>query len=280
MTMGKVLLAAGAAAVLALGLYAVLIEPQRLVITRWTVETEKWGDQKPLTIALISDLHAIWPWMTPGHLEKIVSTANAQKPDLILLLGDYVGTHPYGRQLQPENGVAPLKKLSASCGVFAVYGNHDIRYGHGWPEALAATGISVLQNEARPIDCNDRKFWGAGLAELWWQKQDIARTLAQVSDSNPVIMMMHNPDAFPDIPASVSLSAAGHTHGGQVRFPFIGAIPSVVPSKYGLRYLHGHIIEDGKDLVVTSGIGASGLPVRFLTPPEIALVTLQGGGGP
>ncbi len=259
-----------------LGLYAACIEPFTLKVVRWTVPTEKWGAQAELNILLMSDTHVIWPSMTPAHLQQIVREANALKPDLILLLGDYVGTHPFGLQVDPAEGVAPLKNLSAPCGVYAVIGNHDMHPPLGWPEALAAAGIPVLENQARAVTCGGRSFWVAGLEDIWWQHADSAKAMGAITGRNPVIMMTHNPDSFPDMPSSIALGVAGHTHNGQIRFPFIGAVEAVIPSKYGKRYLYGHINEDGKDYVVTGGLGMSGLPLRFLAPPELALVTLKG----
>ena len=84
--------------------------------------------------------------------------------------------------------------------------------------------------------------------------------------------MTHNPDVFPDVPARVALTLAGHTHGGQVRFPFVGA--PVVPSRFGPRYAQGLVTEGGRHLFVTSGLGTSIFPVRFRVPPEIALLRL------
>ena len=256
------------------GFYASFIEPFTLKTVTWLVDTKKWPYQHEIKIALLTDTHMIRPWMTAHHLEKIVEETNKLHPDLTLLLGDYVGTHRLGFQLKPEEGLAPLKALSASCGVYAILGNHDLHGSKGWPEALTKTGISVLQNQAVPVNCHGNRFWVAGLEELWWQHADITKTLAQVTDSNPIIMMMHNPDSFPNIPQSVALSVAGHTHGGQVKIPFYGPVASVIPSKYGTRYVYGHIIEEGKDLVVSSGLGMTALPIRFLTPPEISVVTL------
>lgn len=262
-------------AITLLGLYATCVEPFRLNVAEWTVETPKWDGQPEIRIALISDVHIIRPWMTPAHLERIVRRANELKPDLILLLGDYVGTHPFGFQIDPGTGVAPFAKLSAPCGVYAVPGNHDIHGPPGWLEALAKTGVPVLQNKALPVVCGDQHFWVAGLEEMWRQHSDIGKTLAQVTNADPVILMTHQPDAFVKVPQSVALTVAGHTHGGQVRFPFIGAVEAVIPSRYGKRFIYGHIVEDGKDLVVSSGLGMTGLPIRFMTPPEITMITLK-----
>jgi predicted MPP superfamily phosphohydrolase len=94
-----------------------------------------------------------------------------------------------------------------------------------------------------------------------------------VPQDEPVLLLTHNPDVFPDVPARVTLTLAGHTHGGQVALPILGR--PVVPSRYGQRYADGLVMEDGRALFVSSGIGTSILPVRFRVPPEIAIVTLS-----
>ncbi|MFA7275952.1 MAG: metallophosphoesterase [Pseudobdellovibrionaceae bacterium] len=262
----------------AVGIYAVCIEPFRLVITNWTVETPKWQDNPPLKIVLIADTHAKFPSMTEAHIESIVERANAQNPDLILLLGDYVATHPFGLALTPEEGTSPYKKLKAPCGVFAIVGNHDLHPEEqeiGWVDALAATGIPVLRNDTRRLTCEGKTFWIAGMDEWRMGHPDMSKTLQKITDQDPVIMMTHDPDAFAYMSARVALTVAGHTHGGQILIPFYGPVPFVIPSKFGLRYVYGHIQEEGKYLVVTSGLGMTGIPARFLRPPEIAVVTLK-----
>jgi predicted MPP superfamily phosphohydrolase len=94
-----------------------------------------------------------------------------------------------------------------------------------------------------------------------------------VSDDAPVIVFMHNPDLFPEIPARVTLTLAAHTHGGQVRLPFVGR--PIVPSIYGQRYAAGHVVEDGRHLFVTTGLGTSIIPVRFLVPPVVDILELR-----
>jgi len=105
-------------------------------------------------------------------------------------------------------------------------------------------------------------------------EDDVARALAAVTDSSPVIAITHNPDVFPQIQPRVALTLAGHTHGGQVRLPLIGA--PIVPSDYGQRFAAGHIVEGGRHLFVSTGLGTSDLPVRLGVPPTIFLLTITG----
>ena len=94
-----------------------------------------------------------------------------------------------------------------------------------------------------------------------------------VPDDAPVLLLSHDPDPFPGVPERVALTLAGHTHGGQVAIPLLRR--PFVPSRYGERYVRGHVVEDGRHLYVSSGIGTSGLPVRFLRPPEVVSLTLR-----
>jgi uncharacterized protein len=117
-------------------------------------------------------------------------------------------------------------------------------------------------------------LWVAGLSDLWTGHHDLDAALSVVKDDGaPAILLTHNPDVFPRVPRRVTLTLAGHTHGGQVRLPFIGA--PIVPSAFGKRYAAGHVVEDGRHLFVATGVGTSILPVRFRVPPAITLLTLM-----
>lgn len=262
-----------------LGLWATCIEPFRLRVTEHTIKTPKWAYNKPIKIIILADPHMIWPWMTQRHLSKIIKKTNGLKPDLVLLLGDYVGDHMFGRQLYAPDAIKPFENLSAPCGVFAVLGNHDMRrkenHTSDWPKAMRESSIPVLDNMVSTITCNGDKVNIAGIEDWWYGKPDIKKALGNTNSQFPTIFMTHNPDAFPDVPSDIALTVAGHTHGGQVRFPFIGALPAVIPSQYGDKYAYGHIHENGKDLFVSGGLGMTGLPIRFLNPPEIAVIHLK-----
>jgi predicted MPP superfamily phosphohydrolase len=91
-----------------------------------------------------------------------------------------------------------------------------------------------------------------------------------------VLLLSHDPDVFPRVPARVALTLAGHTHGGQVAVPLLRR--PTLPSRFGERYARGHIVEGGRHLLVTSGVGTSGLPVRLFAPPEVLVVTLRAAG--
>ena len=139
----------------------------------------------------------------------------------------------------------------------------------------SANGIRVLENTAARVDTPAGPVWVAGVSDLWTGQPDLSAALSAVKEERQlVILLTHNPDVFPKVPAPVHLTLAGHTHGGQVRLPLVGA--PVVPSAYGQRYAAGLVVEGGRSLFVTSGVGTSILPVRFGVPPEVAVLVLRG----
>lgn len=260
---------------LVLGLWAFFIEPSRLEVVEVTVTPRTWPRaQSGLKVAVVSDLHIGAPFVDAKAITRMRETIDAWRPDLVLIAGDLlVGHEPGATFVPPDDAAAMLKGWSAPLGVWAVLGNHDWWVdGEGTTRALEANGVRVLENQAVPLDARGGRVWLAGLADVWTRKTDAAKALAQVTDEAPVIAFTHNPDVFPEMPPRFDVVFAGHTHGGQVKLPVVGAL--VVPSKYKQRYARGVVVEDGRTLFVTSGVGTSVMPVRFRVPPEVALVTL------
>ena len=155
-------------------------------------------------------------------------------------------------------------------------GNHDWRHGAGEvSRALESVGIRVLEDQSVRIQSGRCRFWLSGISDFWRGPHDVEAALAPVTEGATILAFTHNPDVFPHIPSSVSLTVAGHTHGGQVYLPLLGR--PIVPSRYGQRYAIGHIVEDGRHLFVSSGLGTSIIPVRFLVPPEVSVLQLRSG---
>ena len=224
---------------------------------------------------MLADLHVGSPFNGPDKLDRVIARTGQAHPDLILLAGDFVIHGVRGGTFTPPEQIATaLRQLSAPLGVWAVLGNHDWWFDAPRVRAaLEAVGIPVLDDTAIAIGSPSCDFWLVGISDYWEGRHDVTGALAQVTDEAPVLAFTHNPDVFPDVPARVSLTIAGHTHGGQVYIPFFGR--PVVPSKYGERYAIGHIVEDGRHLFVTPGLGTSIIPVRFLVPPEISVLTVR-----
>ena len=265
--------------ILLLGLlifWGFFIEPNRLVLRQQTIQIENWPQElNGLRIAVIADIHAGAPFIDDKKLRLIVQRTNELRPDLIVVLGDYMtGNGWVRRTMEPEVFAAVLKDFSAPLGVYSVLGNHDWWYGGKKVRgALEQNGIRVLEDEVAQLNTRGTSLWLAGLADLWTRPQHIEETVSKVPEGAPVIALTHNPDIFPRLPQRVPLLLAGHTHGGQVRFPLIGSV--VHSTKVGERYETGHVFENNHHLFVTTGIGTSILPVRFGVAPEIVLLTVN-----
>jgi predicted MPP superfamily phosphohydrolase len=272
----KYLLLAAIVAGAVSGLWAFWWEPASLRLLEREVAVHGWHpDHDGLRLAIMADIHVGSPYRGLDAIRAMVDAANAAEPDLVVLLGDYVIHNVVGGSFVPPEPLADeIKRLRAPFGVFAVLGNHDWWYdGARVRGAFEAAGIRVLENEGARIYVRDNAFWIAGIADLETRGDRAAETIEALNDGAPILAITHNPDVFPSIPRYVSLTLAGHTHGGQVNLPLLGRL--VVPSKYGDRYAYGLIEEHGKKLFVTGGVGTSILPIRFRVPPELVLLTLR-----
>ena len=261
---------------LALGLagWAFWLEPASLRNQDYHVTLQRWPSEcDGLRVAILADLHVGSPYKGLEALEAVVDLAEQAKVDLVLLAGDFV-IHGVvgGNFVTPEASAKVIGRLSAPA--FAVLGNHD-----WWLDAervstaLEQQGIPVFEDSAQEIVIASCRFWLAGVSDLWEGPHDIEAALAPIPANAPTLLFTHNPDIFPRVPDRVAITFAGHTHGGQVYLHGIGR--PIVPSEFGERYAIGHIVEDGKHLFVSPGIGTSILPVRFLVPPEISIVRLN-----
>jgi predicted MPP superfamily phosphohydrolase len=277
-------LALAAAVLIAGGAFAVKafwLEPRSLVVTRADIGVPQWPvDARPLQVAVLADIQPAGPHLTAERVAEIVAQVNALAPDLVVLLGDYVSLMRLSTShVPPKATAAVLARLQAPLGVHAVLGNQDWWLdGRYLRRLLEDAGIKVYENEARQIEtAAGERLWIAGLADLSSRRADLPGTLAQVTDAAPVILLSHSPDVFPEVPERVALTLAGHTHGGQINLPFLGRL--FVPSRFGQRYAYGHIIEGGRQMFVSSGIGNAIVPARYGVPPEIVLLRV-GAPGP
>jgi predicted MPP superfamily phosphohydrolase len=256
--------------------WALWFEPRRLVLREVPLELPGWPQPLVgLRVALMSDLHIGSPYWTLERLETLVEATNRERPELVLLAGDFLINGVLGGQwVDPESIARVLGGLRAPLGSVAVLGNHDWwNDGARVRRALEREGIVVLENQALALTRQGRRFFIAGLADQMTRRVALEQTLRQVPPGEPLLVLAHEPDIFPQIDARVSLTLAGHTHGGQVWLPLLGRL--VVPSEYGQRYAAGHIVEDGRHLFVTTGVGTSIWPLRFGVPPEVVLLTLR-----
>jgi predicted MPP superfamily phosphohydrolase len=230
------------------------------------------ADAAPLRVAFVSDIHVAGPDMPPERLGRIVAQVNALDPDIVLIAGDLVSdkrtaTHVYS----PEQIVAPLAGLEAPLGVIAVPGNHDHWFDMpGLAAELDRHGIALLANEAMQAG----PLVIGGLDDDYTGRADVPATLAAMDRLQGArIVLSHSPDPFPSLPRSVPLMLAGHTHCGQIAYPWGGAPAHL--SDYGDRYGCGRVDENGKTLVVGAGLGTSLIPMRLFTQPTIWLIELR-----
>jgi predicted MPP superfamily phosphohydrolase len=253
-------------------------------VVTYRITPDGWPPGLRLRLVLVSDIHACEPFMGPDRIAAICRQANGLGGDLILLLGDFLSGMRFGSPVPAEAWASAIRPLSAPLGVHAILGNHDwfddpnaMQAGSGPTmvhRALAGLGIPVYDNRAVRMEKDGHAFWLAGLADQLGPRpglDDLPGTLTTVSDDAPVILMAHEPDIFPSVPARVAVTLSGHTHGGQIRI--LGFAP-VVPSRFGTRYLYGHIVEDRRHLVVSGGLGTTLLPLRLGSPPELTIVEL------
>lgn len=263
---------------------AFLLASGEPLITQYNLATPKWPeDYPPLNIVFLSDLHVGSHGMTLRHLDNVVLRVNSLKPDLVLLGGDYLNEEGgiNGPYIPPDQIAAHLKNLKPNLqhGIVGVHGNHDAFDKAGVVKAFTENGITLLENDVIQFSMQDgagKKFYVAGLADDLTGKIDLRGTFDKMSEPEPVIMLEHNPVAFnsmynfSDRPV---LTLCGHTHAGQIDFPFrkyLG-LPGGAPWKYVL----GHRRVDGNDLIVSSGLGTSGIPMRLNCPARIVQVTLR-----
>lgn len=262
--------------------YVYFIEPNRLVVKEVSLEVPNWNRElNGFKLAAISDIHGGSNTITEEKLQYITQQINAQNPDIIVMLGDFVSqVHDTGTSIQNRDLKMPvetiaqnLKGLQAKYGVFVVIGNHDWWYDEkDCRRAFENVGFTVLENETKSFEINNKIVTVLGIEDFWRRRKvEVKDVLDQLPSQENIIGITHNPDSFDQTPEVLSILLAGHTHGGQVNFPFIGA--PIIPAKK--EYSAGHIVKGGRNLFVTTGIGTSGLPFRFRVPPEIVVMNLS-----
>lgn len=267
--MGGVGLAAGLGT--AGAAYAFEVEPEQIGVERLTIPLERLPAAfDGLTVAQLSDLH-LGPYVTEEHIQTAVRLTNQLHADLIVLTGDLVNSS--WRYIVPCTEI--IGALAAPLGVYAVLGNHDYWVGflNLMLDSLKRTGITVLRNQTVPLTRGRSTLYLVGIDDLWLELANLRRALERVPYNACKLALMHEPD-FADVAAQadIDLQLSGHSHGGQVRLPFLG--PLILP-RYGEKYPMG-LARAGNftQVYTTRGIGVLPPGVRFNCPPEITLVTL------
>lgn len=261
---GPGLFGAVAALVWLVVVYGSFIEPRLLTVRRYDVRMGDGG--RELTIALISDTH-LGQYRHREWLEKVVSRIDALGPDLVIVDGDMVSTAAGLEEL------APLADLRSRYGTYAALGNWDYHVGAvDVRKRVESYRVEVLTNESVPLTVGGAPLRLAGLDDVRYGKPDIDAALREVPEGVPTILIAHNPDAAPLAESrGVDLVLAGHTHGGQVRLPFLGPVPHM-PVAIGQQFDEGLFFFGPTRLFITPGVGESGPRARLFDPPEISFL--------
>jgi predicted MPP superfamily phosphohydrolase len=267
--------------------YGLLIESRRLDVIDVPLRLRGLPPElEGLRAVQITDVHH-GPFLSLARVRAVVDAANELRPDLVLLTGDYV--HASDAYIRPV--VAELARLRPKIGTLAVLGNHD------WLEGVEQTreefvrwGIPLIDNDRRVLT-PDRRLVGAapvglaicGVGDYKEDQPDYRKALSGLPEGMPRVLLSHNPDAAeePELTGSglrVDLIVSGHTHGGQVCLPLVGA--PVIHSRYRQKYRRGLVAGPICPVFVCSGVGTIGVPVRFGVPPELAVLEFRAARSP
>ncbi|KAA3665491.1 MAG: metallophosphoesterase [Chloroflexi bacterium] len=251
--------------------YGKEIEAKQLVVEHIQIRVKNIKTAlEGFRIVQLSDIH-LYPYTQLDFVQETVTIANSLQPDLIVLTGDYV--------LQTAEAifeVAPvLASLNAKYGVFSILGNHDL-----WTDAeivrlgLKEQRLPLLENEGIGLTVNGEPIYLAGVADGWGGQPDLSLALGKVQSEALTILLAHEPDLADQfsMDGRISVQLSGHSHGGQVRLPLIGA--PILPY-LGQKYDQGLYKVNDMWLYTTRGIGLLA-PVRINCPPEITEITLLG----
>lgn len=231
--------------------------------------------EAPLTCVVLADLHVGSHAGDLDRLAAIVAEVRAGGPGLLLLGGDYVNMQFFGGgRVRPEEVAEILAPLARAVPTAAVLGNHDAEYGAAHvARTLEEQGIPVLCNALRTLATNAGDVDVVGLEDYRTGQRDVAGLLGSLRRPSRTLVLAHDPASFEDVPAGVIATVSGHTHGGQIRLPLVGAM--VNASAAPLRWSLGHVVEKDRHLVVSAGLGTSGLPLRLNCPPEIVELLIE-----
>ncbi len=248
-------------------IWTIKIEPSMLTVREYRVKDK---DLAGIKIVYAADFHV--GKKHTARLARVVDLINAQKADIVLLGGDFVKGHKEKSTLPIELIAYELSHIKSDYPVYTVLGNHDMWVGGDKiQKVLEKNGIKVLRNSNDFVNVKDKKIYIAGIEDLTTGFPN--QNKAFENTEKPVILLSHQPDIFPKAWEDANIILAGHTHGGQVVFPIIGAL--LVPSAYGQKFRSGYIEENNKKMIVTKGLGTSILPIRFNCKPEINVILFE-----
>jgi predicted MPP superfamily phosphohydrolase len=232
--------------------------------------------KRPLRIAFLSDFHTGSHTDDVVRLTAILTEAATHTPDLVLFGGDYMNMHlTGGGRVPPHTVAAMLARLDGPLGRIAILGNHDYIYGEDdVAAALRGRGITVLDHERRTVTFEGHAIDVVGVPDAHVVRDEAKELMAALRPDRPTIVLAHDPMWFADVPAGPFLTLSGHTHGGQIKLPGVGILKN--SSTAPLHWSHGLVVEGGRTLYVSAGLGTSIIPLRIGVPPEFAILDVSG----
>ena len=247
-----------------------VVQPRRLSVHDVPLAVPGWpAELDGLRVAVVGDVHVGSPWFGLDRVRSIVQRIADARPDLVLLLGDYMVDVTFGVHHDPRDVAQALSGLKDVAPVVGVLGNHDWDAdGVRVRTALEDAGLPMLEEQA--VAVLDGRLWIAGVGDLWRRKPSVPKALTDVPAGAPVVLLTHNPDVVVKVPPHVPLVLAGHTHGGQVRL--FGQVLHRISKRTGNRWSHGWYPSDR--LYVTPGLGTSKWPIRNVVP-EVPVLVLR-----
>ncbi len=245
--------------------YGIFLAPKRIKISRYR-ESIGASPSVWLKVAFISDLH-LRPKKGMSWVEKIVTKLQTEKPDLLLVGGDMVVHDAIDIQ-----AFEPIKNLATTYGAFFILGNHDYQDNPKLiSQRLSSCGLHNLINTGISLNVQGKELRLSGADDGFYGTSN--SSILQRQDNNPHLVLIHEPDLIQDIPeGQTDLALAGHSHGGQIRFPFIGALH--VPSVFGRKADIGRKIIKGIPTIISGGLGEVGCRARLFNSPEIVIIEL------
>lgn len=259
--------------------WGVVIEANSLTVSYVDFRLKEWrADAPEVRMVVLSDLHIDAGERGEKRLREITDAVSALKPDVIVMLGDFVNGYSAEQSLEPEKIAAELGQLTRHGAVYYVLGNHD--YYHGGRkihEAFQKKGLIPLEGQSATLKLRNKELLQiSGLRDAASFRVKPHHVPPRLRPAVPQIVLTHSPAAYSVISARASLILAGHTHGGQVCLP--GGYPLSASHGCSRRMMRGGFYaEKGHaPMYVTRGIGTSFLPIRLFCPPEIVCFRLKG----
>lgn len=251
-------------------LYSKYIEPYNLIVKEYKIENKEIPQSfDGIKIVHFSDIH-IGSTVNNKYLNKVVNLINKQKPDIVIFTGDMIDKRKNLTDTEIEDIKNTLSKIKSNLGNYAITGNHDIKHLNDFKKIMD-TNFTILDNEEKLI----------------YYKENIPISLVGLSDSSETkinyevlekennyykIIICHEPDEYKKISNyNFNIMLSGHSHGGQVRLPFIGKIYTPIGAK---TYYDEYYKLNNKEIFISNGIGTSTIDIRFNSTPSINLYRL------